>query len=669
MKTLSHRYTGKQDLLEFIEINEIQKNRNNLLQIFTGVSDVKFIESLLSEVKDILPDIKIIGSTTSGEIMNADVLEKSTIFSFSLFQKTRVTTHIQELSNDSYISAKKLIYKFEKMEKAKVAITFTDGLSINAESYLKAFKEHDEKLIVAGGLAGDNADFKQTIVFNESEVLTHGAVVALLYNNKLQVNTGAVYGWKKIGKILTITKAKDNVVYEIDGIKAIDIYFKYLGDKVARELPKTGIEFPLIIKRDDIDIARAVLGKNSDGSLIFAGHFNVGDKVTFSYANTEIMLNDAHQVSTDIATNPIESIFIYSCMARKALLHSNIVMELEMLNSIVPISGFFTCGEFYCDVSSNKFNLLNQTMTILSLSENENCTSEFKAIDKSKYSGYQNNTLNALSHLISQTTKELKDMNISLSNKVEEEVAKNREKEQQLIEQSRLAQMGEMLSMIAHQWRQPLSAISSTSASLELRAKLGKLENSVVVDRANNISKYAQHLSATIDDFRDFFKMEKEKEEISYSEIIESVLGIVETSIENKNIAIVKEIKVQDRFYTYKNELKQVILNLLINAEDALLEKSKRLGELSDELYIKIHVYNKDDKHVLEIIDNGEGIPKDIIPKIFDPYFSTKLEKNGTGLGLYMGKIIIEEHCCGTLSVSSNDYGTIFKIELDFQKG
>ncbi len=346
-------------------------------------------------------------------------------------------------------------------------------------------------------------------------------------------------------------------------------------------------------------------------------------------------------------------------MARKALMGPSIALELKALNLISPMSGFFTYGEFYTNSKTYKHELLNQTMTILSLSEssvNLNKTDQFCELKDNRG---VSKTLKALSRLVYQTTIELEDINNSLSDKVEEEIRKNREKENKLMQQSRLAQMGEMLSMIAHQWRQPLAAISSTSTALEVKTALGKYDKETVQNSAKNISKYAQHLSETIDDFRNFFKSNKEELESSLNSMITSVLAIIQASIEDKNISLILELNTQKRFVTYPNELKQVVLNLIKNAEDVLLEK-----EIED-AYIKITTYSDGETEVLEVSDNAGGITEEILNKIFDPYFSTKLEKNGTGLGLYMSKTIVEDHCGGELSVSNSKDGAVFKMILN----
>jgi PAS domain S-box-containing protein len=257
-----------------------------------------------------------------------------------------------------------------------------------------------------------------------------------------------------------------------------------------------------------------------------------------------------------------------------------------------------------------------------------------------------------------QSQLEIEELNNSLQDRVQEELHKNRKKDQQLLEQSRLAQMGEMISMIAHQWRQPLAAISSTSSALELKAHLGKIDKEIIIKNTNNISKYSQHLSSTIDDFRNFFRPNKELSSVTYTELLESVLSILEVSIANKNISLVKDLNCSQKFDTHSNEIKQVILNLIKNAEDILVEKSITMP------YIKLTTYALNNTYVFEVSDNGGGVAEDIKNKIFDPYFSTKLDRNGTGLGLYMSKIIIEEHCGGELNVSNNEDGAIFTIAI-----
>ncbi len=233
-------------------------------------------------------------------------------------------------------------------------------------------------------------------------------------------------------------------------------------------------------------------------------------------------------------------------------------------------------------------------------------------------------------------------------------------KDKLMFQQSRFAQMGEMISMIAHQWRQPLNFIGTTTAAIQFDIFFNKLDKDELLKHTDNIAKQSQYLSDTIDDFRNFFRNDTGVEDISYSELIDSVLNIIGESIESKGITIIKDLKSKNTFTTYSNELKHVIINIIKNAEDILLENKVQNP------YIKITTYDEELHSILAISDNGGGISEDVMEKIFDPYFSTKTKKNGTGLGLYMSKIIVEEHCAGSLQVGNTKDGAEFKILLKY---
>ncbi|NPA73231.1 MAG: transporter substrate-binding domain-containing protein, partial [Epsilonproteobacteria bacterium] len=215
-------------------------------------------------------------------------------------------------------------------------------------------------------------------------------------------------------------------------------------------------------------------------------------------------------------------------------------------------------------------------------------------------------------------------LNKTLEKRVLDAVEKNREKDKAMLQQSRFAQMGEMINMIAHQWRQPLGAISATSSTMHIKAKLNKLDNQQVLALTNKISELSQHLSKTIDDFRNFFKADKEIKEVRCEDLIRSTLSIIEMSIKSHDIILIVDINCNETIKVYDNEVKQVILNLIKNAEDVLLDR-----KIKDPT-ITITAHNK----TIYIKDNAGGIPPKIIDKIFDPYFSTKKKKDGTGLGL-----------------------------------
>ncbi|MEA1891163.1 MAG: ABC transporter substrate-binding protein [Campylobacterota bacterium] len=260
----------------------------------------------------------------------------------------------------------------------------------------------------------------------------------------------------------------------------------------------------------------------------------------------------------------------------------------------------------------------------------------------------------------------LKQYNKRLKNEVTQNVEALRHKDKLLLQKQRMAAMGEMLSMIAHQWRQPLGAINSAIMGIEVKIASGKFDLDNKNDRENflkflkkkhhNINDYVQLLSNTTDDFRNFFNPNKSREFVSISTAVENALSIVQIPMQNNGIEIVKKYQANTKLNLYPNEVMQVMLNLLKNSEDNFLTK-----KISDP---KVTIMTQEEYGTLmiSICDNGKGIPKNIIDKIFDPYFSTKDEKNGTGLGLYMSKIIIEDHHKGMLNVKNTEEGVCFEI-------
>ena len=255
-------------------------------------------------------------------------------------------------------------------------------------------------------------------------------------------------------------------------------------------------------------------------------------------------------------------------------------------------------------------------------------------------------------------TKAFEELSSTLENRVAIEIEKNDEKTSYMLQQSRLAQMGEMISMIAHQWRQPLASISAISGTLTLDIMMDNYNNDFFRERLEAISKLSQHLSATIDDFRTFFKDDKKEEVSEVKYIIDESIAIIGQTLKNKNINLIINYEAKPKIKSHLNEIKQVLLNLMKNSEDILLEKNIREAKI----WINIHI--KDSEVYINVEDNAGGIPEEIIDNVFDPYFSTKKEKDGTGLGLYMSKTIIQEHCHGKLLLKNTNNGASFSIVL-----
>jgi PAS domain S-box-containing protein len=258
-----------------------------------------------------------------------------------------------------------------------------------------------------------------------------------------------------------------------------------------------------------------------------------------------------------------------------------------------------------------------------------------------------------------QKQLEIENLNKQLEERVQQEVIKNLEKDQLLIQQSKMAAIGDMMGNIAHQWRQPLNNLSIAIQDVEEAFLFDELNGNYIEEFIENSMSNVRFMSKTIDDFRNFFKPTKSKVEFKLKEAIEDILKIVSAQLKNNNISI----SIDGENYSvigYPNEFKQVILNLTNNAKDAIIENRVEGGK------IEIAISDSDDEKykLITIQDNGGGIPKHVISRIFEPYFTTKKGNKGTGIGLYMSKTIIEGNMSGELLVKNENGGAKFYLSL-----
>jgi C4-dicarboxylate-specific signal transduction histidine kinase len=250
---------------------------------------------------------------------------------------------------------------------------------------------------------------------------------------------------------------------------------------------------------------------------------------------------------------------------------------------------------------------------------------------------------------------ELEALNRNLEDRIDRAVKDLRAKDQALIQQSRLAAMGEMINNIAHQWRQPLNLIGLIVQGMPQITSLSQAQFEHEVER---IMTVIMHMSQTIDDFRNFFRQDKEKALFRVAASVEKAVEFSRPGLESKHIAI--DVS-GDREVTadgYVNEYAQVMLNLISNARDVLMERK------IEKPYIHITISHSNGNSLVTLSDNGGGIDAEIMPKIFDPYFTTKDKSQGTGIGLYMSKMIIEQNMGGSLTARNTDRGAEFIVEI-----
>ena len=230
-------------------------------------------------------------------------------------------------------------------------------------------------------------------------------------------------------------------------------------------------------------------------------------------------------------------------------------------------------------------------------------------------------------------------------------ITSEKDKDNLIIQQSRFAAMGEMIGNIAHQWRQPLSSISATATGARIRYKNKMISDGELDDTFVKIKNHTQFLSKTIDDFRDFFSQDRKKENININEVVSQSISLVEAAYVSNNIRL--HVQATDKSIVINgssSELAQVFLNILNNAKDILNEK-----DLEDRVVL-VEIFQDNQDAVVRIVDNAGGIPEDIQLKIYEPYFTTKHKSQGTGIGLFMSKKIIEQHFNGMLYSQNKEF-------------
>ncbi|MCW8837514.1 MAG: PAS domain S-box protein, partial [Thiovulaceae bacterium] len=380
MVQINHIFTSIQNLLEVLNEKNIDlKSEKILIQVFTSVIDKTIIESNLKSIIKKLPNTHIIGSTTSGEIVDGEMSEENFFLSISVFKTTSIKS-FHKLNNDSHKLGEDLSKEIFSKDSCKCVISFCDGIKLNGEEYLKALNlKNVDNVIVAGGMAGDMQKFAYTYTIHQDKVFEEGACAVGLYGNDIMAYQDYNLGWRAVGPKFTITKSKGSRVYEINNRPIEEIYEEVLGLEVVKNIPNSTIEFPLIKQDGEIQVARSMIAK-LDGSIIYAGNLNEGEEVQFGIGSSKLVNQYDFSKKINFEKNNIQASFIYSCTARKQFLGNSMESVFKKISTLSPSSGFFTYGEFYHSKIDSSF--LNITTTILFLSETSDLENKAKITTK-----------------------------------------------------------------------------------------------------------------------------------------------------------------------------------------------------------------------------------------------------------------------------------------------
>jgi len=389
--------------------------------------------------------------------------------------------------------------------------------------------------------------------------------------------------------------------------------------------------------------------KDFFGSLQISGKFDESWRLSVGIRKDDLILLDIFEKVIASISNESKQKIINNWVSIKYEQGFDYKLFWKILAFFVFIWLLITYTYFMQRRYINKLTKIKEEIEVL------NNTLEKKVELRTKELKLSNNKLKL-------KTLELENLNNTLDARIKEEINNRKKQEQLLIQQSKLAEMGEMISMIAHQWRQPLSALSTITQNIHLRYTRGKLNQEHLNEQLLLSNALTSKMSKTIDDFRNFFQVNKEKVEFSIQTAIKQSIYLIDDSFKSNSIKILNKDSQDVLIYGFESELSQVILNILTNSKDAFFE-----AKIKDPT---IHIKStKNDTGVeIFITDNAGGIEKNILDKIFEPYFTTKENYNGTGLGLYMSKMIIEQNMHGKLSVQNVEKGVKFSIYIPINK-
>jgi len=635
MKTFNYKI--KNEPIENIINFDLFKNEENvLIQVFCGQDNSK-LQEIVDLLFILLPKAICIGSTTDGEICESEVTSNFIIISISIFKQTSIKVSFS-IEKDSYKRGFNLATDLIT-DNTKLLILFTDAINTNGESFLNGIDAVDKNVLISGAMAGDNAKFENTYVSYGNKVFSNAAVGISLNSDILSVQNDSRFNWSSLGIEHTVTKVINNRVYEINNLKTIDFYKKYLGEEILHSLPQDIIAFPLLIKRNNTYIARSTVKNFKDGSFQFTGNLKEGEKVKFGFGNSEMILKHPI-IPFEKDYNDVEAFFIYSSMARKRYVGNLINTENKAYSNIANTSGFFSYGEFYHHKSKNELH--NQCLTVVALSEAKNkkvIKQKSKQIDTNNISSKYTKTMQILTHLIEQSSIDYNEQSKHL------EIEK-------INSQILLTSQKIFLRHVVHETNTPISVIMSNIELYEMEYGKNKYLSTIEVALKNIFNIY--------DDLSYLVKKDQvnyPKRDIDFVDYIRSRIDFFSLTAQQYGSNIIFSSNFKTLTFSFnETKLQRIIDNNLTNAIKYTNENSN----------IYLTLKKERNNHILTISSCSEYIQYP--EKVFKEYYREESTKEGFGLGLSLVKRICDEENIG-IRIESNEYYTsfnyIFKMEAN----
>lgn len=656
MKTYIHTFSTSEALGVFLQSVEKSQKNTIFISYFSGVLDVNYNKKIINQLLESLPMAVLVGCTSCNQITNEHILNDSIVITFMFFENTTITYYINQNSLSSQNLGENL-GKIAHYSQIQLALLLCNSY-IKGEELICGFASAAPGVIFTGGVLED-----KHLLFVNEKIYSDSTVVVFFKGDTLRVLTNEINNWIGIGPQMTITKSIGRRVYLINDEPVKNLYERYLGAEIVNSKDSTAIEFPLIYSNGEYKIIRVPMQIYDDGSILFSGDFMDGTPVQFAFCNVGGVLEQSNSIFQEITSFEPELIFVFSCITRKPFLGNFQDIETKHLSLIAPIAGFFTKGNFFHELSTREKLFLHNTFS-LSLSEKpiikklpiENDRNE-KILFQSFPFLYTNKVFY---NLLKATSEELNDIKNDIELSINNGKKKREEKEKVFYAKSRLTTMGEMTFMLAHQWRQPLMAINAITTLIKLKVA-SHISNKYNIDECiSDLEKNVYSLSNIIDQFSYISHISNRPINTSLTEIAQIIKNNFFDYLLVSGIKLSFVIAHDTDLYIYKNELIQVLMVIIQNAKDVLIERNIMNGEI----VICFDVFHKPNYCSITVQDNGGGVINENIDKIFNPYFTTKNNINGSGLGLFIAKTIVERQLIGEITVENNYDGAYFRIEF-----
>ncbi len=682
MRQLVHYYKDFEAFDLWCQEHKPVNSKKLLIEVNYPNENMMQLQIFLKELSEKFPDATIIGMQSFGSFKDHRVtdLNKDAVISMMEFETSSISSLVLDLSGN-YVKDAKEDYILDIMEIEKYLQHDTQAIqiltsynTIHTASLINKLGESFSHLkIFGGGASSSSQNTSKSFVFHNGKVYHKAVILTFMHGENLDINLYQAFDWKPISKKKKVTKVKGSSLLSMENSPALDIYKKYFPN--IEKDKSVFLQVPLYITKGNLSYTVHISNTdNSNQSLITTQNLQEGDIVQLSIGNYNDMMNRTKEIYKFLSNTPAQALWIGSCISYEYGFRIPINYYISNIKGNDHIFGYTTSQEYFNEENQpNTYH--NQTFVMAAITEScssyielvkyeeENIT-PFEIANKNLYS-IMHKTANELNRLtenleirVNQRTKELKVLNADLQVRINDAVRKVKRQNAIMTQQARLASMGEILENIAHQWRQPLNTVSWIMNDTIVKAQLGKSDEIDIAKVAEKVNNSIQFLSNTIEDFRRYVDRSDLAQTFNLKETINSTVMLIKETLA-KSQTEVKIACADDITYKgYENDFKHIIMNLLNNARDAFEEKGIAKGEIS------IRVYHEKDELIIAVRDNAGGIPKPILNKIFEPYYTTKHKTQGTGLGLYMSKNMIER-VHGTIeAISILNQKTTFIIKL-----